>query len=178
MGDYIDRGPESFEVVDHLIGLQALHPDIVFLKGNHEQMLEDYLSGQGPHDLPLQRRPADPGQLPEAGGRLRASTRSRREHLRFFESLVLLPRDRGLHFRARRPAPGRALGPARSVEDLLWIREKFIDSPHSFGKRVVFGHTPFEKPLVEPNKIGIDTGAVFGNMLTCVQLPDEIFFQA
>ena len=46
MGDYIDRGPQSFEVVEHLIGLQELHPDIVFLKGNHEQMLADYLSGK------------------------------------------------------------------------------------------------------------------------------------
>jgi serine/threonine protein phosphatase 1 len=66
----------------------------------------------------------------------------------------------------------------QSVEDLLWIREKFIHSPRPFEKRVVFGHTPFEKPLVEPDKIGIDTGAVYGNMLTCVQLPDEVFFQA
>jgi serine/threonine protein phosphatase 1 len=61
-------------------------------------------------------------------------------------------------------------------EDLLWIREKFIYTTQSFGKRVVFGHTPFDEPLVEPNKIGIDTGAVFGNKLTCLQLPEEKFF--
>jgi serine/threonine protein phosphatase 1 len=66
----------------------------------------------------------------------------------------------------------------QNPDDLLWIRENFINSRHSFGKRVVFGHTPFEEPIIEPNKIGIDTGAVFGNKLTCVQLPDEKFYFA
>jgi serine/threonine protein phosphatase 1 len=61
-------------------------------------------------------------------------------------------------------------------QDLLWIRDKFIQATYSFGKRVVFGHTPFDEPRVESNKIGIDTGAVYGNKLTCVQLPEEIFF--
>ena len=61
-------------------------------------------------------------------------------------------------------------------KDLLWIRNSFISTDYSFGKRVIFGHTPFKKPLVEKNKIGIDTGAVFGNKLTCVQLPELIFF--
>ena len=46
IGDYIDRGPDPFAVVEHLVGLQAQHPDIVFLKGNHEEMLEGYLSGR------------------------------------------------------------------------------------------------------------------------------------
>jgi serine/threonine protein phosphatase 1 len=43
---------------------------------------------------------------------------------------------------------------------------------------VVFGHTPLGEPMVESNKIGIDTGAVFGNDLTCIQLPDMVFFSA
>jgi len=64
----------------------------------------------------------------------------------------------------------------QETEDLLWIREAFIHSRHDFGKRVIFGHTPFAEPLVAPNKIGIDTGAVYGNRLTCVQLPEVQFF--
>jgi serine/threonine protein phosphatase 1 len=67
---------------------------------------------------------------------------------------------------------------SQQAEDLLWIRDKFIYSKYEFGKPVVFGHTPLEKPLVEPNKIGIDTGAVYGNTLTCVQLPEVVFFAA
>ncbi len=61
-------------------------------------------------------------------------------------------------------------------EDLLWIREPFISSPYDFGKKVIFGHTPFVEPLIMKNKIGIDTGAVFGNKLTCIELPDERFY--
>jgi serine/threonine protein phosphatase 1 len=41
---------------------------------------------------------------------------------------------------------------------------------------VIFGHTPFKRPLIMPNKIGIDTGAVYGNLLTCLKLPQEEFF--
>ena len=56
---------------------------------------------------------------------------------------------------------------AEQVEDdLLWIRGEFITSKEDFGRRVIFGHTPFNQPLLMPNKIGIDTGAVYGNCLT------------
>jgi serine/threonine protein phosphatase 1 len=64
----------------------------------------------------------------------------------------------------------------QSQKDLVWIRQKFIYSDYNFGKRVVFGHTPFNEPFVKANKIGIDTGAVYGNQLTCVQLPQVVFF--
>jgi serine/threonine protein phosphatase 1 len=176
MGDYIDRGPKSFEVVDHLVELKALHPGIVFLKGNHEQMLADYLSGKdrmtylyngGQQTLDsymMHARQAIRYPIPD-------------QHLRFFESLALFHETENyifVHAGLRQDVPLDQQGP----EDLLWIREKFIYTTQSFGKRVVFGHTPFDEPLVEPNKIGIDTGAVFGNKLTCLQLPEEKFFFA
>jgi serine/threonine protein phosphatase 1 len=62
--------------------------------------------------------------------------------------------------------------------DFLWIRDEFIRSDHPFEKQVVFGHTPFSEPLVRPNKIGIDTGAVYGNKLTCLKLPELVFYQS
>ena len=58
-------------------------------------------------------------------------------------------------------------------EDLLWIRHEFIDADWDFGRTVVFGHTPLAKPLIEKNKIGIDTGAVYGGRLTCIELPSR-----
>ena len=64
---------------------------------------------------------------------------------------------------------------AQGEEDLLWIRGDFIASPADFGKKVIFGHTPFRQPLVMPNKIGIDTGAAYGNCLTCLKLPQKEF---
>ena len=174
MGDYIDRGPKSFEVVDHLVGLQARHPGIVFLKGNHEQMLDDYLSGKdrmtylyngGRQTLDSYLKHAKPNAqypIPPA-------------HLRFFESLALYYETESYIFVHAGIRQDIALD-QQDPEDMLWIREKFINTKHAFGKRVVFGHTPLQEPLVEHNKIGIDTGAVYGNKLTCVQLPEELFY--
>jgi serine/threonine protein phosphatase 1 len=176
MGDYIDRGPKSFEVVEHLIGLQAQHPGIVYLKGNHEQMLADYISGKdrltylyngGQETLDSYLRHLEP----------KATSVIPSRHLRFFESLAIFHETDAyifVHAGLRQNVPLAQQNP----QDLLWIRDKFVGTTNSFGKRVVFGHTPFDEPLVEPNKIGIDTGAVYGNKLTCVQLPEEKFFSS
>ena len=64
----------------------------------------------------------------------------------------------------------------QSSEDLIWIREPFIFSDHNFGKKVIFGHTPLAEPLVMDNKIGLDTGAVYGNKLTCLDIPRMKFY--
>ncbi len=56
-------------------------------------------------------------------------------------------------------------------------RQEFIDAEDDFGKMVIFGHTPLSHPLIMPTKIGIDTGAVFGGKLTCVELPAVKFHQ-
>ena len=174
LGDYIDRGPHAFEVVSCLIQLKAAMPDAVFLKGNHEEMFAQYLSGidrdifvaNGGHatlDSYLKHREHKNGDLIPS------------DHLRFFASLRLYYETDDyifVHAGLREDVP---LELQRS-EDLLWIRDAFISSDHDFGKRVIFGHTPFNRPLVQPNKIGVDTGAVYGNRLTCVKLPEVDFF--
>ncbi|MDR2349230.1 MAG: hypothetical protein LBF41_01220, partial [Deltaproteobacteria bacterium] len=58
----------------------------------------------------------------------------------------------------------------QSEEDCLWIRGDFLESVYDFGKTVVFGHTPFREPFVFPGRVGLDTGAVFGGPLTCMEL--------
>ena len=58
-------------------------------------------------------------------------------------------------------------------QDLLWIREPFLSSKVNHGMVVVHGHTPRQEPTVRPNRIGIDTGAVIGGVLTCVVLEDD-----
>jgi serine/threonine protein phosphatase 1 len=174
VGDYIDRGPESYAVVQYLIQLRYRFPTVVFLKGNHEEMLENYLEGTdrftyllngGQQTLDDYLRRAGSVQnraIPEA-------------HLAFFKSLALFHQTEDyifVHAGLRQDLPLEE----QRVEDMLWIREQFVSSRHDFGKKVIFGHTPFPEPLVESNKIGIDTGAVYGNRLTCVQLPEETFF--
>lgn len=168
LGDYIDRGPESYSVVEYLIDLGDRFGNTVFLKGNHEEMLEKYLAGPdrytylvngGQQTLDSYLRHARPGEhpIPET-------------HRKFYQSLALYHESDAyifVHAGLRDNVPIQLQDP----DDLLWIREGFVESRFDFGKKIVFGHTPFPEPLVQPNKIGVDTGAVYGNQLTCVKLP-------
>ncbi len=58
----------------------------------------------------------------------------------------------------------------QSLEDMMWIRGEFLDCEDDFGKVVVHGHTPGERPVCRSNRIGIDTGAFATNCLTAVVL--------
>ncbi len=174
IGDYIDRGPQSKEVVDYLIDLVRQQSRVIFLKGNHEQMLELYLSG------------ADRSSFLANGGHATLSSYSKdisseeanpipSAHLDFFANLRLsYETDQYIFVHAGL----KSNIPLEEQDewDILWIRDEFIHSDFDFGKRVIFGHTPFRKPLVFDNKIGIDTGAVYGNKLTCVELPAVKFY--
>jgi serine/threonine protein phosphatase 1 len=176
IGDYIDRGPHSVEVVDYLIQLKNRFPEVIFLKGNHEDMLDKYINGadrftyllnggQQTLDSYLTKPvPSESFPIPP-------------DHMEFFKSLRLFYETEEFIFVHAGLRPRVPLE-SQNTEDLLWIRDKFVSSKYDFGKRVIFGHTPLKKPLVEPNKIGIDTGAVYGNALSCVQLPDLVFFKA
>jgi hypothetical protein len=68
--------------------------------------------------------------------------------------------------------PGVPLASQRQ-EDLLWIRDTFLDSALDHGKVVVHGHTPVDAPEVRPNRIGVDTGAFASGVLTSVVLEGE-----
>jgi len=52
-----------------------------------------------------------------------------------------------------------------------WIREELRPSPLKFAETSIFGHTPLIRPFARPEDIGIDTGAVYGNYLTCPKPP-------
>jgi serine/threonine protein phosphatase 1 len=65
--------------------------------------------------------------------------------------------------------PGTALD-AQMPHDQLWIREPFLTSNRQFEAVVVHGHTPVRRVAVRPNRIGIDTGAVYGGALSCLVL--------
>src|SRR6185295_17593571 len=63
-------------------------------------------------------------------------------------------------------------------EDLLWIRDEFIRNRHRLAKTVIFGHTPQREVLWHlPYKIGLDTGCVYGNKLSCLDLTSGVLLQ-
>ena len=176
IGDYIDRGLNSFKVLDYLVKLKIQFPNIIFLKGNHEEMLVNYLTGVDRFTYLLNggqktldeylNQTVHTGSSPVPG-----------DHMAFLKSLVMYYQTEDyifVHAGLRKKIPLEK----QKSQDLLWIRKSFISTDYNFRKRVIFGHTPFPKPLVEKNKIGIDTGAVFGNKLSCIQLPELNFFSA
>jgi serine/threonine protein phosphatase 1 len=174
IGDYIDRGPDSKEVVDYLIDLGQRADRVVFLKGNHELMLEDYLSGADRLTFLYNGGEATLNSYMKNTGQLEANPIPP-QHLEFFDNLRLYYETEDYIFvhgglKANIPLD------EQDERDMLWIRDEFIYTDFDFGKRVIFGHTPFREPLILDNKIGIDTGAVYGNKLTCVELPAVRFF--
>jgi serine/threonine protein phosphatase 1 len=182
VGDYVDRGPDSRGVIDLLLALQA-RPDVstVFLRGNHEDMCLDFLGRGGRHGeawrvnggvTTLQSYDIDP----YVSG-VEAAARLPEAHLAFLDALVpwhATPGHLMVHAGIR---PGRPFA-EQTEEDLYWIREEFIHRSHGLPYTVVFGHTPQRQVLVDlPYKIGIDTGCVYGGMLTAIDLADHTLHQ-
>ena len=173
LGDYIDRGNKSYEVVQYLTHLREQHDNIVFLKGNHEEMLEKYLTGPDKHTyIANGGRPT----LESYMARTRPGSRPiPNTHMEFYNSLELYYETADYIFVHAGLRDGVPLY-EQDAEDLLWIREDFVRSEYDFGKCIVFGHTPFPEPMIMKNKIGIDTGAVYGNQLSCIRLPRMEFY--
>lgn len=178
IGDYIDRESGSKDVVDYVLGLKKIYQKMIFLGGNHEAMLLRYLEGE---DEDMYMANGGVMTLKAYGISHLDAPRERKakipdSHLRFFKALLPYYETDQFIFVHAGLRPGIPVA-GQSVHDLQWIRHTFIDSDYDFGKRVVFGHTHFSAPLVAANKIGIDTGAVYGGKLTGVELPTLKFYQ-
>jgi serine/threonine protein phosphatase 1 len=98
-------------------------------------------------------------------------------HLNFLENLRLYWESEDYIFVHAGLEPGRPLA-EQDATSFCEARDSFISGTYDFGKPVIFAHTEFELPLVTATKIGIDTGAVYGNLLTAVELPGGNFYHA
>lgn len=179
VGDYIDRGKQSFEVIEYMLELNQQY-NCIFLKGNHEEMFMDYMSGINNElylynggDMTISsysNHGFDIGPYTHYTNRTYPKT-----HLGFFNNLKLYYKNDKYAFVHGGLLPNGSSLEKQSQNILLWIREPFISSKQNFGSKIVFGHSPFHEPLNMENKIGIDTGIAYGGKLTCVILPDEKF---
>ena len=167
IGDYIDRGPQSREVVEHLVNLPYR---CVFLLGNHEKMLLEFLNGE---DEGLYLANGGQATLESYGG---DASNIPAAHLGFFRRLRPMYETAGhliVHAGIRPMVPLDE----QSVEDLVWIRQEFFEFIGRYATPVVFGHTPLRQVLLRPDRIGIDTGCVYGGKLTCLKLPSREVIQ-
>jgi serine/threonine protein phosphatase 1 len=176
LGDYIDRGPASSQVIDMLID-RAQHHETIFLKGNHETMLLELL--RDPEIFPMFRQygglptlrsygltpSVNPGHEEQHTLIEALAQKIPDSHRRFFDDLQSKYLCGDFLFVHAGVRPGIPLEKQKE-EDLLWIRDEFLSSDKNFGKFIVHGHTPVSKPDIRPNRINIDTGAYATGILT------------
>jgi len=172
LGDYIDRGPDSSWVVEHILCLRQQLPRLVTLKGNHEVMLLDFLHGRNRQDYLLHggRETLASYGLEEGCG---ADDLPRR-HLLFFQELLSYWEDERYIYAHAGIEPGVPLS-QQNGRALFWGVGNFFDPKAVFPKPVVHGHVYRRVPLMEGQRIGIDTGAVYGGALTALILPQQRF---
>ena len=171
LGDYVDRGPDSRGVIERLLELRDRWPQTVFLRGNHEQMFLDYLEDR--QRLPFLINGGQTTLESYGGGSMPAIPDRHRDFLNSLPTSYVRGDFIFVHAGLR---PGTPLAD-QDEEDLLWIRGEFLDSDFDWGKTVVFGHTHLEKPFVAERRIGVDTGAVYGKVLTCCDVRSRRFWQ-
>lgn len=193
LGDYIDRGPASAEVVRYLAGLPASSGvEWRFLKGNHEEAMLNFLDDpsfgvewcQYGGDATLRsyglREPNIKHRAEgwravslDLGHRLPAADRA------FLENLELSLTVGDYFFAHAGARPGKSLTD-QSPRDLMWVRRSFLDSDEVFEKVVVHGHTPADQVHVDHRRIGLDTRAYDSGVLSAARLAgtERIVFQA
>ena len=191
LGDYVDRGLQSREVLEMLAGEAMPGFDRVDLIGNHDAWMLGFLDD--PAMAPAWLANGGLETLLSYGVGRAADTLPDERHARMSRDLAaaLPPAHLGFLRRLRRThregdylfvhagiRPGVALDD-QEPNDLLWIREPFLDDDRDHGLVVVHGHTIAERPEVFDNRIGIDTGAFATGRLTCLVLEgaDHRFLQ-
>ncbi|MFN3960975.1 MAG: metallophosphoesterase family protein [Parvularculaceae bacterium] len=180
LGDYVDRGEDSKGVIDRLLAQGAQEPDTIFLKGNHEQAILDFLEDPGRNedwlhwggDKTLESYGVADiwSKTPD---RLASELKERMPpaHVEFIEKLELWRILGDYAFVHAGFRPGVPL-PDQTEEDCLWIRGEFHNAaPDGRPKEtVVHGHHPVKKPQDLGWRIAVDTGAVWSDALTAVVL--------
>lgn len=184
LGDLVDRGPQSAELVRRCMAFAARTDRFVVLKGNHEAMMAQAIGGDQlalsywlraggdaalsswgvPDDLvaggpSLELLRAARGQVPEAV-------------LHWVRGLPLTHQVGGYLFVHAGVRPDVALA-EQTEEDLLWIRREFLESGVDHGLVVVHGHSVTDRVSERPNRIGIDTGAYRTGRLTALGLEGD-----
>ena len=184
LGDYIDRGPHSAQIIERLCSPSAALPRRMFLKGNHEDRMLDFLADpvvNGPAwmkfggaaalesygvAVPAKPRARDWGRIRD---RLDAALPD--SHRTWLSELRLALRWRDYLMVHAGLDPQRPTA-QQEEHDLMWIRDPFLNATCDWGFKVVHRHVVNDQPIFRSNRIGIDTGAYKTGRLTCLVLHD------
>lgn len=185
LGDLIDRGPASAEIIERLRNYTPTHMDVTYLMGNHEEVFLDVLEGNirgmvrwfdwGGRDTARSYGVDNLGLLPISPEQVlfRLQERVPKSHIEFissFKPYYVFGDYVFVHAGLRPKVPLEE----QTNRDLRWIREKFLAHTGPFPKKVVHGHTIVDEPQILPNRIAIDTGVYTeGGALTAAFIKDD-----
>lgn len=184
LGDLIDRGPASAQVVERLRSYKPDFARTIFLMGNHEEVMLRVLGGEvellkdwlrfggaecvrsyGIDSRKLRQAPAEQALQMLKG----AIPRTHVDFISNFADTISFGEYLFVHAGIR---PAVALADQRS-SDLRWIREPFLEDVSDHGFTVVHGHTVTEYVEIRSNRIGVDTGAYKTGVLTALAIEGE-----
>lgn len=178
LGDYIDRGPSSKEVIDYLIGLQKDGYKTIFLRGNHEQTLLDAIDSEktikrgGWFSKP--KNTIFQSWIEKFGGKetfqsygiddIKAFPENHENWLRVTRHYHQTDQYYFVHAGFNFQEPDIL----SDTDAMLWVREFDYDAQKAGGRKVIHGHVPvtvdfLKECLAKPDLgfIPLDTGCVY-----------------
>ena len=186
LGDYVDRGPNSARVLEHLSNGDRSSFDRICVCGNHDHLMAQYIRAPLRHSgwlalggrQTLRSYAVDPDKLlalDRTGELLKRKMAERipQSHIEFLDKAPVSIKIGNAFFVHAGIRPGIALD-EQQESDLMWIREPFLSSGPKLPLIVVHGHTPSETISNGPNRIGLDTGAYATGNLSIIKL-DKAF---
>lgn len=189
LGDYIDRGPDSAGCVEYLINLMAENDNVICLKGNHEDKLENFLLDPvevadsfftyggadcaASYGIDMAGYQAGNQETLEICAELEKNIPA--HHKAFYANLSKSVAFGDYMFVHAGVRPGIALD-QQSDHDLMWIRREFIPNRELYEQVIVHGHTPAYPMEILPNRINVDTHAYETGVLSCIVL-DELKYR-
>lgn len=183
LGDLVDRGPQSREVVDFITSLNGRYGQVTVLMGNHEELMLAVVGGRlgalnawrdlgGDATLRSYGLTEQDLQLPVPALVRRAQELIPQHHLDSMRRWPLSVQSGDYLFCHAGIRPGIPLR-RQTATDLLWIRREFLDDETDHGMVVVHGHSVSEAVDMRTNRIGIDTGAYRTGQLTALYLDGD-----
>lgn len=185
IGDYIDRGPDSEGVLEHLCKKLPAPLYRIALCGNHDDAFLKFLNNPDGDltwmsyggDMTLQSYGIDPGywlNIDPSGAQMRKTALARvpASHQRFLENAPVSLTMGDFCFVHAGVVPGRPFEKQRD-HDLMWIREPFLTRGPESDKTVIHGHTPTEDISFGKGRIGIDTGAFMTGKLSVLRIQGD-----
>ena len=186
LGDLVDRGPESAFLLDWLLVKSKTGAERMFLRGNHEEMMEAFLRDPGQHMNWLDfggYETLNSYGIMESLNKLHKmrtkditvllQTTISESHRRFIANMIDAAQTDNFMFVHAGIVPNLPLN-KQTRDDFLWARDRFMAHQGGFEKTIVHGHTPVSEPVHAFDRVSIDTGAYLTGRLTVAKIAIEL----